>query len=354
MSKKESIKRLWIECFGDSPEYADMYFTQIYRDENALEMRSESGQVVSSLLLSDYEMLMADRHARLCYIGGAATSRRYRGRGLMSRLMLKALDAAYSRGAMMAALIPAHDWLYFFFERFGFSNIYLTDRQCFTSFHPFNTEASYHTVDDPYAPEVYDSFRRFEEARPGGVLHTKRDFLNIIDDLKFRPGGTFVTVGRADAPVAGMAWAFDRGRFIQVNELLGIDSDARTAALRALRQEFTDRPFTVLAPAGDHTARRLHSRGMGRIVNAAACLSLIADANPSYKARIRVTDPLIEENNRTFIIAGGECRIDYTPGSRLDFDVTIDVLTRMVFSSPAVGELLGFPSQRTHISLMLH
>lgn len=80
---------MWIECFGDSPEYADLYFTQIYRDDNALELRNDAGQVVSSLLLSDYEMLIADRHAKLCYIGGAATARRYRGRGLMSRLMLK-------------------------------------------------------------------------------------------------------------------------------------------------------------------------------------------------------------------------------------------------------------------------
>lgn len=254
----------------------------------------------------------------------------------------------------MAALIPAHDWLYFFFERFGFSDIYLTDRQCFTSFHPFNTEGTYHPVDDPYAPEVYDSFRRYEEARPGGVLHTKRDFLNIIDDLKFRPGGTFVAVGRADAPVAGMAWAFDRGSFIQVNELLGIDDDARTAAMRALRNEFPDRQFTVLAPAADNTGRRLRSRGMGRIVNAAECLSIIAGAYPSYRARIRVTDPLIDANNHTFAISDGECRIDDTASRRPDFDVTIDVLTRMVFSSPAIGNLLGFPSERTHISLMLH
>lgn len=354
MAKKENIKRLWMECFGDSPEYADMYFTQVYRDDNALEFRNEEGRTVSSLQLADYEMRIADRHARLCYIGGAATARRHRGRGYMSRLMLQALDTARERGAMMAALIPAHDWLYFFFERFGFSNVYLTDRQCFTSFHPFPTELKYHPVDDPYAPEVYDSFRRYEEAGPGGVFHTKRDFLNILDDLKFRPGGTFVAVGRDDTPVAGMAWAFDRERFIQVNELLGIDEDARTAALRALRKQFPDRPFTVLAPAADNTGRRLHSRGMGRIVNVHECLSIIADANPPYKTTIRVTDPLIDSNCHTYEISGGKCVINDTSDRKPDFDVSIDVLTRMVFSSPAIGDILNFPSQRTHISLMLH
>lgn len=354
MSKKENIKRLWLECFGDSPEYADMYFTQVYRDDNALEMTDEEGRTVSSLQLADYEMLIEGRHARLCYLCGATTARRARGRGYMSRLMLRALDTARERGAMMAALIPAHDWLYFFFERFGFSDVYLADRQCFTSFHPFPTQQKYFPIDDPYAPEVYDSFRRYEEMRPGGILHTKRDFLNVIDDLKFRRGGTFVAVGREDTPVAGMAWAFDCERFVQVNELLGIDEDARTGAMRELRKRFPDRQFTVLAPARDNTGRRLHSRGMGRLVNVEMCLSLIADANPDYKAVIRVYDPLLEDNSHTYELEDGKCRINDDCRRKPDLDVTVDVLTRIVFSSPATGDIVGFPSERTHISLMLH
>lgn len=354
MSKKDEIKRLWKECFGDSPEYIDMYFSRIYSEESTLTAQNDEGRTVSMLQLMNYNMLFCNKQTELCYIGGAATARKCRGQGHMTRLMIAALDQAADRGAMMCALIPAHGWLYFFFERFGFSNVYLTDRQCYTSFHPFATEATYHSVTDNYAPEVIDAFDRYERLRPGGVIHSRRDFLNILDDLSFRDNGTFVAVGRAETPVAGMAWGFDNGEFIQVNELLGIDHDARTGALQALRSHFPGRPFTVLAPADDHTGRQLRPRGMGRIVNVKKCLDLIAENDPDWRCRIRVTDPLLEHNSHIFNVANGICSITDTSPARLDFDVSIDVFTRIVFSSPATGAMLGFPSRRTHIALMLH
>lgn len=356
MSKKDHIRRLWVECFGDSPEYTDMYFSRVYTDDNTLTADDADGRIVSSVQIFDYDMTLDGHTARLCYLGGGTTARRHRGRGYMSRLMLRALDESVARGAMMCALIPAHDWLYSFFERFGFSNVYLADRQCYTSFHPFPTRHVYRAVDDHYGPEVYESFHRYELERPGGVIHSRRDFLNVLDDLRFRPGGTFVVVGRDDVEVAGMAWAVDAGGFVRVNELLGVDDDARTAALQALRKRFPDRQFTVLAPAADNTGRHLYSRGMGRLVDVKRCLDTLADAHPEWSVTIRVTDPLIERNNRIFVVADGHCTADPLDAAsrRLDFDVTVDVLTRIVFSSPSAGGILGFPTQRTHLSLMLH
>ncbi len=247
MSKKDEIIRLWTECFGDSKEYAEMYFSRVYSDDDTLSIANNDGRIASSLQTRDFRMKFAGETVGLSYICGATTARRSRGRGYMSRLMLRALDRAVSKGNMMAALIPAHDWLYFFFERFGFSNVYLADRQCYTSFHPFATEKDYFELTDPYAPEVFDAFSSFEHRNPGGVLHSRRDFLNILDDLSFRKGGTFVVVGRDDAPIAAMAWAFDRGDFVQVNEILGIDSDARTGAMQALRRHYPDRQTTISA-----------------------------------------------------------------------------------------------------------
>lgn len=355
MSRKDDVKRLWRECFGDSDEYTDMFFSRVYSDADTLvETTGTDGRVVSSLQLATYDMLLSGNKVPMIYLGGATTARKYRGRGCMSRLMLRALDEAYSREAVMCALIPAHDWLYFFFERFGFSSVYLADRQCFTSFHPFATEAAYEELSDRYSPEVFEAFERYELNRPGGVLHSRRDFLNILDDLSFRPGGTFVAVSRPEAPVAGMAWAFDRGDFIQVNEILGVDHDARTGALQALRREFPNRQFTVLAPANDHTGRHLYPRGMGRIVNVLRCLEVIAAANPGWRSVIRVTDPLLEQNTGVYLVERGRCgRVNDYAGA-LDFDIPIDVFTSIVFSSPSVGSIIGFPSERTHISLMLH
>ncbi len=358
MSKKENIRALWRECFRDSDEYLDMYFDRIYSDADARTIEYD-GKTVSTILTQPYAIKFHGTELPITYLAGAATRRSARGRGYMTSLVSDALHQAADRGDLLCALIPAHDWLYFFFDRFGFSTVFLSDTQRFTSAHTFasSTSAYYHVVNDPYSDAVVDAFARFERNREDGVIHSRRDFINLLDDYAMRPDGTFIAVGRADEPVAAMVWAYGEGEIIQINELLGIDEEARLAAMRALRNRFPDRPMRYLAPADTPGHRHLYSRGMARIVNARLCLETIARANPGWHATIRVTDPVIEANNHTFVCSGGSCTIDDTvnPTSRrLDFDVNITVLTKIVFSAPATGNILGFPSRRTHISLMPH
>lgn len=355
MSKKDEIRHLWREAFrNDSEEYIAMYFDRIYRDSDALTAEDQDGRIISALLMQPYGLWFHSAEMPVGYLAGAATRRGCRGRGLMSSLIGAALLKAHGQGLMMCALIPAYDWLYSFFERFGFSTVFLSDTQRFTSLHPFSGAGSYDLVEDPYSDAVYQAFARYERNRAGGVLHSRRDFLNILDDLSLRTEGTFIAVGRKNCPVAAMVWAVGSGEVIQVNELLGIDDEARQAAMRALRNRFPDRPVRYLAPVDDRMRRRLYSRGMARIVNVENCLQAIAAANPEWRSTVRVTDPLIAANNHIWTVENGHCRKVDAPGRRPDFDVTVDVLCRIVFSSPEIGDVLGFPSARTHISLMPH
>lgn len=355
MSKKDEIKHLWREAFrNDSDEYVTMYFDRIYRDSDAMTIRDDDGKTVSALLMQPYSLWFHSSEMPIGYLAGAMTKRGCRGRGLMSALMEKALLKAHDDGLMMCALMPAYDWLYSFFDRFGFSTVFLSDTQRFTSLHAFSGPGNYEIVEDPYSDAVYQAFVRYERDRSGGVLHTRRDFLNVIDELSLRHEGTFLAVGRHDCPVAAMVWAMGSGEVVQVNELLGIDGEARQAAMRALRKKFPDRPFRYLAPVEDNGRRHLYSRGMARIVSADSCLKAISAANPKWKSIVRVSDPLISDNNHTWLIENGRCIMADSSARRPDFDVSVEVLCRIVFSSPKIGEILGFPSARTHISLMPH
>lgn len=355
MSKKDEVKHLWREAFrNDSDEYITMYFDRIYRDCDALTTEDDGGKTVSVLLMQPYSLWFHSSEMPIGYIAGAMTRRGYRGRGLMSSLIEAALLKAQEQGMMLCALIPAYDWLYSFFDRFGFSTVFLSDTQRFTSLHAFSGTGIYESVDDPYSDAVYQAFARYERERAGGVLHTRRDFLNVIDELSLRHEGTFIAVGRADCPVAGMVWAIGSGEVVQVNELLGIDEEARQAAMRALRKRFPDRPVRYLAPVEDNSRRHLYSRGMARIVNVDSCLKAISAANPKWKSVVKVSDPLIRDNNRTWLIENGRCVTADDTAERPDFDVSVEVLCRIVFSSPEIGDILGFPSMRTHISLMPH
>ena len=85
MNRKEEIKKIWKECFGDPQDYIDMYFSRVYSERDALTLE-KGGRIVSSLLLQPYSMLFNRTDVTVGYIAGAATRRNARGNGYMSEL----------------------------------------------------------------------------------------------------------------------------------------------------------------------------------------------------------------------------------------------------------------------------
>lgn len=351
MSKKSEIKRLWTETFHDPAEWTEMFFDRVYDDSEAMTIEAD-GQIVSSLLLQHYSMMFHGREMPISYICGALTRRQLRGRGYMSMLMGDVLRASRERGEMLCTLIPAHDWLYFFYDKFGFSTVFYSDIQRFTSLHAFAGIGNYYPVDNLFDSRVYDAMQRMERLREGTVLHSHRHFLNIMDDLRLENAGRFVAMQSAQGEVCSLAWAVKRDEIVEVRELLSVDDQAAQAALRELRSHYPDTPMRLLAPA-EKSHRRLSARGMGRIVNAGLTLEAIAAANPGWSNIVRVSDRLLPENSHTYVIAGGEVAIDDSSTMRPGVDVSIETLNRIVFSETQMGEIIGIPSHRAHMSLML-
>lgn len=358
MSKRDDIIKIWQECFRDSREYVRMFFNRVYLDDEALTLSDPDGNTVSSLLLQRYAMTFHGADVPVSYVCGAATIRAARGQGYMTRLMHAAIEHSAERGDLFCSLIPARTALYFFYDRFGFSTVFYTREQRFTSLHTFPVKHSYETLTGAGTPEVWEAFDRFQRSRQCYIIHSRRDFDNILADLAMDEG-EFVAVTRREAPdaapvVVGMAWGARRDDILLVTDVMGIDEDARTAALRALRAAFPDTPFLVYGRPTDAMGGRLIPRGMCRVVNAPAVLAAIASANPTWECNIRVTDQILSErNSHTYRIRKGVCEIDDAFKGRLDFDVPIDVLNEIIFSAPATGEILRFPSVRPMISLML-
>ncbi|MCM1077857.1 MAG: GNAT family N-acetyltransferase [Bacteroides sp.] len=357
MSKRDDIKKIWTECFKDSREYVDMFFNQVYRDDEALLLTDQSGAPVSSMLLQRYRMSFHGEEPDVSYIAGAATRRSKRGQGHMSRLMVDALHESAVRGDMLCSLIPADEALYFFYRRYGFSTVFYTKEQRFTAFHSFPVKGDYHHVDDEMSDEVWCAFDRFQHDRKCYILHSRRDFYNILADLK-SDGGNFVVMARDDedmgSEIVSMAWGRRQGDLLLVTDVMGEDADARSAALRQLRCLNGDMPVLLYGHPDDSMGGRLMPRGMGRFVNVGKALSIIAKNNPKFTVNIRVTDDLLPDyNSHTFVVRNGECDIDDEFAGHLDFDVTVDVFADIVFSSADIGSIIRFPSVRPMISLML-
>lgn len=356
---RDEVRKLWTEAFpGDPREWVDSFFSRVYRDEDAVVGRLE-GQAVSSMLLQQYTMAF-DKGAeiQIGYVSGAATRKSKRGRGFMSALMAEGLAAARRRGDSLVTLIPAHDWLYPFYERFGFATVFFVRVDRFTSAHRFSTEGEYLESDILYAPEVFAAFREFERQSPGWrVCHTQRDFMNILDDLHLDvDSGVGIAVSPSDGHIAGIAFATLRDGCVVVTDALGESSDARTGALQMLRRRWPDAPFKVLTPAPQEEfgggKRGIFPRAMARIVNVQTLLEALAACAPEWKCTLCISDPILQENNGVFRCEGGKCTP--CPGlARVDYAVDVTLLGKMLFSSKPMGELLGVPSARPHISLML-
>ena len=303
MSKKDEIKRLWADTFGDSREFVDMYFDRVYRDSDAMTILSDDGHLVSSLLLQPYSLFFHKRQASVSYIAGAMTRRNMRGRGLMTSLMIDALEASRGRGDLLTLLIPASDYLYSYYARFGFAAVVFTDIMRYTSLHSFapaDSPASddFTPVENIFDDKVYEAMAAMErDLKQSVVLHSYRDFLNILDDLRL-----------------------DGGR--------------------------------CEAVADDN--RRPTRRAMARIVNVEAILGLLAEAYPHLSLNMRIADTLIPANDGVFSIAAGKCsRRESSRTTRLDFDIDVVTLAEILFSSPEIGNVMDIPARRLHMALML-
>lgn len=350
-NKRDTLKRLWAESFGDSAEYIDMYFDRVYNDSDALTLEID-GKTVSSLLLQRYVMKFHGQEVPTSYIAGASTRKQERGKGYMSALIIDSLIESRRRGDMFCALIPAQPHLYFFYDRFGFATTVYYDYQRYTSVHHFPYDGSYTDVDNHFSPDIYEAFHNFEMQQECGIIHSQRNFLNILDDLTLDHGKFIALSHASDGSVAGMGFAFESDGYISVRCLLHADKNARSAVLERIRYAWPDSPICVMANP-DKQPCNLHARGMFRIIDAGECLRTIAAANPQWKCAIKVTDPILTDNNHIYIIANGRSDTNDSYRGKLDFDVNADILTRLIFSSQSIGEITSFPSCRPTLRLML-
>lgn len=114
---------LWEEVFSeDSKAFTDYYFSEKAPANTAFICRHlPTGQIVSMVHLTPYEMIVQKASVPTFYIVGVATKESHRHKGLMSTLLNKSFDYAARLQCPFVFLMPANPAIY---EPFGFSYIY--------------------------------------------------------------------------------------------------------------------------------------------------------------------------------------------------------------------------------------
>lgn len=136
---KNDMMRLWKETFHDTDRYVGMIF-DAYFDPRLCLWSYEEKKLVSALVGVPYSFKSTRGELRGLYLCGLATDPRFRGNGLMSRMIEEANERALSLDFDFTFLIPADAGLRKYYEDRGYSSAMRNVVERFTSGHNFYRE----------------------------------------------------------------------------------------------------------------------------------------------------------------------------------------------------------------------
>ncbi len=117
------VRQLWELCFDDTNEFIDLFFSEKYKPENTL-LYFEEGKAVAALQMLPYTITFYEETIPFSYLAGLCTLPEYRKRGYMAQLIYKAHEVIAAREIPLAILVPAENWLFAFYEKYGYEKVF--------------------------------------------------------------------------------------------------------------------------------------------------------------------------------------------------------------------------------------
>jgi len=125
VSTREDIPRLreiYIEAFGDPPEFAEAVFSGLWRDDNCYTLVSQ-GEICSYVFAFPCVMRLGGQEIKAAYIYAFATAKKFRGRGAGKELMERLWSELLKKGFRASVLVPAEKGLFDYYGKIGYTVI---------------------------------------------------------------------------------------------------------------------------------------------------------------------------------------------------------------------------------------
>ena len=363
---KNQTKALWDTCFSEEDKrFIDFYFEKRYNEQDNIHLE-KGDKVVSAMQLISYPFSYYGKTIGCSYLSGCCTDPEFRSQGLMNDLIIKALNQAKNNGACFAALIPASESLFNYYEgtnfipTFDYSKIRIKRQQTtdngqqtasgcqIISLQDYkNTRLQDEAEIDFY--QVYDYFNSKMRSRNCCIQHDEYDFSVITEDLELFDN--HLLVAKYGEDICGLAFCYLRNDEVYIKDVFAestaIFGDLITAAANIFDNETIN---NIIPPV---PGQKTHKLGMARIIDAETMLRIYAMTHPKMKIEISIVDPIITQNNGTYYISNGELDKRNSIGANV---VDIEQLTQALFGYNIENlpeKLQVFNKQAAFMSLML-
>lgn len=273
--KKTLSKHIWQECFNDEDKFVSFYFDNIYKDENTY-LIDKDKKAVSHVQTLPYLLHINGYNIPINYISGACTSKEYREKGLMQRLLFNTLSDREQKGDLLSILIPANETLYQYYEnKFGYKTFFY---DCLTS--------EIGDVENVLPKEVttsslVDLIHSVETARSFAcVLHSEQNIKNIIKEYTLSDNAHIVYLQRkanSEGEVIGVAFVIEQSNNIIVKDIFCAKNDVAKLQ-RKLTRRFQGKQIIYTIGLSQHnTQLKKNPRGMAKLLTKDSDKSLITE-----------------------------------------------------------------------------
>lgn len=349
---KNETRILWEKCFSEEDKrFVDLYFEKRYNDEDNI-FTEKDGKVVSALQIMTYPFSYYGKTIACTYISGCCTDPEYRSQGIMNELLAKTLNIAKSRGACFAALIPASESLFNYYETnnfvktFDYSKIHINKTNQNTTKKNLS-DCTISTFDGDY--EVYEYFNEKMRSRNCCIQHSEYDFGMILRTMELFDG--LILVAKYGEEVCGIAFCETKNNEIFVKEIFAETGAILSDLITAATDYYENESVNIIIPAV--SGQKTHHLGMSRIIDAETMLRIYASTHPKLKMEISLVDSIIPQNNGTYYINNGILEKRDSINSNV---IDIEQLTQALFgynTDQLPDNLKLFNKQSAFMSLML-
>ena len=141
------------------------------------------------------------------------------------------------------------------------------------------------------------------------ILHSYTNFRTIVHDYAISDGKIWVALNNEHIPVGIIFTVPAGGSSFVAKELVADSKEVKEALLRTALNHYhaSSGIYRTVASNTSSEERQTVPFGMARIIDAYKMLSMWAAVNPERRLIIHLSDPLLTNNNGSYIIENGKC-----------------------------------------------